>query len=247
MKIYNPEKYITVVQIAKNEIDKIDFALCKQPKQTLRDFYDDQKDKPDIVCNGGFFALSTGETIFNFKDGGKTISNNPQYRWGIGIVNGELKFGCVDNEKFDDFVSAYPPLVEESKAIEITYSKELDYKARRTMLGYNDDTVFIVAVDLPGMKFSEMQKFMLNLGCTFAINLDGGGSTKILNKDGDSITSTLYNRAVDNVVAVYLKKQKTTLYKVQVGAFSKKENAERLKSELKEKGYDAFVVTQIKE
>ena len=246
MKTHYPENYITVIEIPKSEIEKIDFALCKQPRQTLRAFYDDCKTKPDIICNGGFFNMSDGTTVFNFKDGGKTITNNPQYRWGIGIVDGELKFGCVDNEKFDDFVSAYPPLVEEGKAISITYAKELNYKARRTILGYNKDTVFIVAVDLPGMCFSEMQKFMLNLGCTFAINLDGGGSTKVLNKDGDSITSTLYNRAVDNVVAVYLRKQKT-LYKVQVGAFSKKENAERLKTELKEKGYDAFIVTQLKE
>ena len=41
-----------------------------------------------------------------------------------------------------------------------------------------------------------------------------------------------------------VKKQKTntTLYRVQVGAFSKKENAERLLKELKGKGYDAFIV-----
>lgn len=33
------------------------------------------------------------------------------------------------------------------------------------------------------------------------------------------------------------------LYKVQVGAFSSKENAEKLMNELKQKGYDAFCVT----
>ena len=240
MKIFNPEKHITVVQIPKSEIKKIDFALCKQPKQTLKAFYDDQTDKPDIVCNGGFFALSTGETVFNYKDEGKTISNNAQYRWGIGIVNGELKFGCIDYEKFDDFISAYPPLVEEGKAIEITYAKELDYEARRTMLGYNDSDVFIVAIESKGAKYAEMQELMLGLGCLYAINLDGGGSTKILEK-GKGLTSALYNRAVDNVVAVYLKKE-SKLYRVQVGAFSKKENAEKLKAELKAKGYEAIIV-----
>jgi exopolysaccharide biosynthesis protein len=38
----------------------------------------------------------------------------------------------------------------------------------------------------------------------YAINLDGGGSTKIL-KDGKSLTSILYNRSVDNVIAFWLK------------------------------------------
>lgn len=241
MKIYDPEAYITVIEIPKTEIEKIDFALCKQPRQTLKAFYDDCKTKPDIICNGGFFNMSDGITVFNFKDEGKIINNTPQYRWGVGILDGELTFGCIDHSPFTDFVSAYPPLVEDGKAIEITYATELDYKARRTILGYNKDTVFIVAIDLPGMRFAEMQKFMLNLGCTFAINLDGGGSTKVLDKDGKSITSSLYNRAVDNVVAVYLKKEKK-LYRVQVGAFSERENAERLKAELKEKGYEAFIV-----
>ena len=229
MKTYNPESYITVIEISKAEIEKIDFALCKQPRQTLKDFYDDCSTKPDIICNGGFFNMSDGTTVFNFKDENKVISNNPQYKWGIGITSGELVFGCVDNTQFTDFVSAYPPLVEDSKAISITYAKELDYKARRTMLGYNKDTVFIVAVELPGMTFKEMQKLMLELGCTFAINLDGGGSTKILDKDGKSITSTVYNRAVDNVVAVYLKK----IYRVQAGAFMLKSGSEKLLKQIK--------------
>lgn len=240
MKIYNPEKHITVVEIPKTEIDKLDFAVCKQPRQTLKEYYDGCGVKPDIVCNGGFFDMNTGGTIFNFKDDKKTVSENISYRWGMGIVNGEIKFGGLDYENFDEFVSAYPVLVEKGQAVDITFAKEIDYNARRTMLGYNDKNIYIVAVELPGMKFAEMQKFMLELGCLYAINLDGGGSTKIL-KCGASITSSLYNRAVDNVIAVYLKKEKK-LYRVQVGAFSVKDNAEKLKAELKKKGYDAFIV-----
>lgn len=224
MKIYNPESYITVIEIPKTEIEKIDFALCKQPRQTLKAFYDSCKTKPDIICNGGFFNMSDGSTVFNLKDEDKIVSNNQQYRWGIGIVDGELKFGCLDKINFKDFISAYPSLVEAGEAIKITFAKEIDYKARRTILGYNDKNIFIVAVDMPGMTFSEMQKFMIKLGCTFAINLDGGGSTKVLDKDGKSITSSLYNRAVDNVVAVYLKK----IYRVQAGAFLLKSGAEKL-------------------
>ena len=224
MKTYNPEKHITVIEIQKSEIEKVDFALCKQPRQTLKAFYDGCKTKPDIICNGGFFNMSDGSTVFNLKDEDKIVSNNQQYRWGIGIVDGELKFGCLDQINFKDFISAYPSLVEAGEAIKITFAKEIDYKARRTILGYNDKNIFIVAVDMPGMTFSEMQKFMIKLGCTFAINLDGGGSTKILGKDGKSITSTLYNRAVDNVVAVYLKK----IYRVQAGAFLLKSGADKL-------------------
>jgi N-acetylmuramoyl-L-alanine amidase len=37
------------------------------------------------------------------------------------------------------------------------------------------------------------------------------------------------------------KKKITKLYKVQVGAFTDRRNAERLVNELKSKGYDAFI------
>ena len=229
MKIYNPQKNITVVEIPMSEIDKIDFATCKQPRQTLKAFYDGCEIKPDIICNGGFFNMATGESVFNYIDNKKVEHEDAAYRWGVGLINGKLKFGCIDQLNFDDFISAYPSLIELGQPINITWAKELDYKARRTILGYNDNTLFIVAVDSPGMNFKQMQDFMMSLNVTFAINLDGGGSTKILEK-GNSITSTLYNRAVDNVVAVYLKK---TIHRVQAGAFSKWENAEKLMNQIK--------------
>jgi len=38
--------------------------------------------------------------------------------------------------------------------------------------------------------------------------------------------------------------QPKVLYKVQVGAFAKRENAERLVKELKEKGYNPFIIRE---
>lgn len=74
------------------------------------------------------------------------------------------------------------------------------------------------------MDFAQMQDMLIELGVAYAINLDGGGSTKIL-YNGESITSSMYNRAVDNVVAFYLKP--TIIYRVQTGSFSLKANAEK--------------------
>lgn len=91
------------------------------------------------------------------------------------------------------------------------------------------------------MNFSMLQDMLVNLKVQFAINLDGGGSTRVLNK-GQLIVGASYSRPVDNVVAFYLAKKK--IYTVQVGAFSKKENAENLLKELKEKGYNGFITTK---
>lgn len=219
MKVYKHGiyDYITIVELPKKEIKKIDFALCKQPTETLKSFYDRQTEKPDFLMNGGIFHLADGATYYNYRDEGKDISGWHWYTAGMGIVGGELKYGGISTEKWNDFVSAYPPLIEDGKALPITYALDIAGKKRRSIVAYNADTVFLIAVEGAGMTFQAVQEVLLAMNVTHAINLDGGGSTKIL-QDGKSITSTLYNRAVDNVVAVYLKELK----RIQLGAWKNK-------------------------
>lgn len=241
MRIYKHStyNYITIVEIPKKELKRIDMELCAQPKETLKSFYDRQTIKPDILINGGFFNMSDGTTCFNYIDNEDTIASLKYYTLGMGVVDESfLIYGDVAHRTdWRDFISAYPPLIAYGKACEIRYAEELDYKARRSILGYNDDTVFVVAIESPGMRFSDMQHLMLALKCDYAINIDGGGSTKILH-NGKSITSTMYNREVDNVIAFYLKSEekeevvapeiKKTIYRVQAGAYSNKSGAETL-------------------
>lgn len=224
MKVYTHPKYsyVRVAAIPKNEIEKLDFALCKQPTETLGAFYKRQTKKPNILVNGGFFSMSNGVTCFNFKDENVSIMYNDSYQRGMGIVgDNEIGLGNLNDKPWRDFISGYPVLIEQSKKVSITFAKELNYKARRTMIGYNNTTVFIVCVENPGLAYNEMQDLMLNLGCTYAMNLDGGGSTKMLH-DGKSVTTNITNRAVDNVVAVYLKEDaSTTNIDVQYQVYAK--------------------------
>lgn len=232
MKIYNPinYSYITVVEIPKTEISKFDMALCQQPRQTLKAYYDSCAVKPSIVSNGGFFSMTDGSTVFNYTDEGIIISSNSLYKEGFGTVNGQLKYGVIGQEKFEDFVSGYPVLIKAGAAVPITIASEINYKARRTILAYNKENIFIVAIESPGMNFSQMQSFLRTLKVDYAINLDGGGSTKIL-RDGKCITKALANRPVDNIMAIYLKPK--VIYRVQLGAFSKKTNADAFLAKIK--------------
>lgn len=209
--------------------------LCAQPKQTLKAYYNSCATKPAIICNGGFFVLSSGETCFNYADDGTIISYDEIHKEGMGILNNSLTFGSIDNCEFTDFISAYPVLIKNGKKVNITVANEINYKARRTILGYNNKNIYIIAIESPGMNFSLMQEMLYDIGLDYAINLDGGGSTKIL-ENGKSITSILYNRAVDNVIAFYLKPK--TIYRVQCGAFSSKINAERLQKSIQTLGSD---------
>ena len=224
--------YMTVVEIPKDELGKVNMAHCKEPRETLKHFYDRQEIKPDFLINGGFFNMSDGTTCFNFIDEGEGIVTGHWHTKGMGVV-GDAKLIYADmNSRPDwrDFVAAYPPLIENGVAHPVTIASEINYKARRSAIGYNEQNIYLVAVESPGMTFGMLQNALLALGVTYAINLDGGGSTKIL-QNGKSITSTLYNRAVDNVIAVYLKKK--TIYRVQLGAFTKEQYAIALRDEIR--------------
>lgn len=216
MRVYTDRiySYAHIVEINKSEISKIDLAICKQPKETLGNFYSRQTTKPDVLINAGFFAMKTGETIFNVVDEGKAVSNNPSYKWGFGITSDHksLKYGSIadKNNNFIDFVTGYPPLVYNGKSCAPwKFANEINYKALRTMVGYNDTKIFVVNIDKPGLGFTAMANLMIRIGCKYAINLDGGGSSRCLVK-GKVINKPTENRAVDSVLAFYLAKTTNT-------------------------------------
>lgn len=230
MRTYNHNKYsyVTIAEVPFAEILKLDFALCNQPTETLDSFYKRQAVKPDVLTNGGFFSMADGTTAFTYKDEGKMISQQG-YPIGIGITSDNRPvYGDVNNLNVRDFISAYPMLVINGVArTSFDIANEIDYKARRTCIGYNAETLYLVTVDSPGMAFGALASLMKEIGCTYAANLDGGGSTRML-VDGKAKTATqVYNRPVDNVVAVYLKPTTPKVfYRVQTGAFLVKANAD---------------------
>ena len=77
MKVYTDKiySYAHIVEINKSEIGKIDLAICKQPRETLGNFYKRQTVKPNVLINAGFFSMKNGETIFNVVDEGKEVSD----------------------------------------------------------------------------------------------------------------------------------------------------------------------------
>lgn len=226
---YSKYPEIAVYKIRKTEIDKIDFDLCQQPAETLEHYYERQSIKPDLLVNGGFFALSTGETTFTYIDDGEEVSINKDYLEGFGIKDNTIEFGTYANN-YSDFISAYPIFMKAGNAVSSSVGSEINYNARRTILGYDEFFIYVIIIESPGYAFSRIKGMLNELRIPNAINLDGGGSTRLL-LNGKRETAMSYSRPVDNVVAIYLKKEKI-IYRVQTGAFSKKDNAERYKAEI---------------
>ena len=206
MELYEPTGYVHIAKISKNEIDKINIEIGKQPRETLKSFYDRQTKKPDLVTNLGLFGMnSQGLPCFSL------VSNHKEYAYdglrteGFGITdNNELMYGEHKERDWKDFCSSYPMLIKNGNKTAITYATELSYKTRRTCVGYNKDNIYIICVDFPGMTFNELQDLGMSLGLQFMLNVDGGGSSRMIYK-GETVTNSLENRAVDNFLVVYLK------------------------------------------
>lgn len=225
---------ITIVKVPKIEIEKIDFISCNEPKETLEHFYNRQTIKPDVLINGGFFALNNGTPVFDFTDDGQVKSSHDDYSYGIGITsNGDLLFG-KDTGIWKDFLTAYPPLLINGNYQTFNIGSEIAYKARRSIIGYNADYIFFIAIDTPGATFKEAAEIAKKVGCLYAINLDGGGSTRLL-YNGAGYAKAAVSRQVDNVIALYTKKTKI-IYRVQIGAFSNELNAKKLCDKIKNLG-----------
>ena len=238
--------YVHFADAPLENIDKLDFALCNQPTERPDKYRKRQTVQPDIISNGGFYGLANGVTVFNFVDEEVTASFNKSYQWGIGIQNEkDVKYGSLTSRKWRDFIGGYPILLDNCRKCSYDYAKELNYNARRTAVGYNDTSVILLVVDMPGVTFPVLQDLMLSAGCKYAINMDGGGST-YMECNGERVTSETYIRPVDNVFCIYLKKPKPEpkkcFYRVQVGAFLISKNAANLLNELKNKGFEgAFI------
>lgn len=262
MKLLKSNDYIYIAQIAQSEIEKIDFHLCAGAgtggRQTLEKFYAQNQEKPQLVINGGFFNMANGESVFVYKSKGKVIMDygNAGYYNGIGTVDGKLTYGYYLEKPFYDFATAYPPLIIDKKPAASSYlgfnDGSVNTKTRRTAIGYNDEYVYVVCVHNPGMRLKELQNLFVELGCDYAVNLDGGGSSRMLYEGQAYCTATTGNRAVDNVIAFYLKEDKkeevitpsvsTPLYRVQVGAYSSKTNANKMLAQVKAAGYQGAYV-----
>lgn len=207
------DKYVSALFIPHNSIKELGFAQCKQPKQTVMSWYDDQKTPPDIVINGGLFNMKNGRNILSFVDEGKE-QNYQNGFYGLGITSNDLTklvFGQDNTNTWKDFMSAYPVLVNDGKIPDkYANANEINGKFARQAIGVTVNyDVIIITADKPvasgaGVTFEQMSKYFVDLGARYAIGLDGGGSVYRL-EYGNCTNNATETRPVDNVFYVKLK------------------------------------------
>ena len=127
------------------------------------------------IINGGFYDMETFEAMNTLIVDGKVINFLPGK---IGVsMKGNKVVPSYDNQvNFPDHVSGYPTLVANGVA-QTNFPKDLLHATQHTVLGFTDDAIIIAIFRTP-ISLTEIPDIMIALGCTYALNLDGGLSTQ---------------------------------------------------------------------
>ena len=202
------DDYCTNVIVTTDEIK--DIRILYDKKMKMSQWY--SKYKPDILINAALFNMSDGSPIEYFISDNKTYHTSDWCKDGFGIKkDGTIKFGTVDNT-YKDFMVGFPVLIKDNKInINFDIGVSLSGKQPRSLLSYNEKTkeIILTTVDgrrnnKPGKTIQETANYINQFGVTHSINMDGGGSTRML-IDGQTVNSPPEDRAVSSVIAIWLK------------------------------------------
>lgn len=124
--------------------------------------------------------------------------------FGFGIdQNGGWNFAAPWDLKWKDYLTGYPALIENAKARPDKVDSYVQYCSnKRSVIGTAGDRLYLITAN--SMTISQLRTALLNFGIYHAINLDGGGSSRLM-VNGKAINSPTDNRCCPNAIAVWLK------------------------------------------
>ena len=180
-----------LLKFALKDLKKVDFVNKPMTAKTLYDTY-----KPSAFINACLYDMTTSTNITKVEDendsDGYLFSDE-----GIGIfVDNYICWTDYETARKDtqikDFIAGSPTLVYSGR-VNIDWgnkvSTAIQGKAYRSAIGFNQSTLFMYVSDNK-ITLDELAKYMLNVGCDYAINLDGGGSCHL--QEG----STVYKNSI---------------------------------------------------
>ena len=203
------------LKIKLNEIDRIQL-VGGTVRRTAAQVFKMLPEKPDYLINAGMYDMRSGLTVCdtivdgvllnggNYTDKGFAWDDNnlePEdtaaakvrgYRYFLGgspslLWNGRLN---IDGKGFDKY------FLNSAKSVRIG-------------MGITDKEL-VVCFPAAAKTLGTFAGMMAAAGCKYAINLDGGGSTRVMQNVGgklQQLSSNRENRANSTWLAIYLKKR----------------------------------------
>lgn len=185
------------------------------------------------AINGSFFDADNGGSVTYFEKNNSVISKTrtSELKWGKpdslinGVIickkNNKLKIQSAKTDQFyekskkEAFAIVSGPLLLSNSILQKLPNMKFVHKRHpRTCLCKTKDKILFITIDgrsekADGMSLIETQKYLKDMGCVDAINLDGGGSTAMWTKNNgieNKPSDENGERVVSNAILILKKK-----------------------------------------
>lgn len=161
-----------------------------------------ERAKCDIIFNGGIYTFADRSIDSPFKLDGQLYGKYNTYGFAIDNANKNIYFAHSYTDTCSEFIGEYGVLINKNMVVDTI---GLGDKRERTAIGITPNNELVIACLTGSDKCSTKATAQLlkDKGCSFAINLDGGGSTQYILEDG---TKYLSGRNVVWYVGIWLEK-----------------------------------------
>lgn len=201
--LFHSPQRITIFRLDKEELDKYHIELAYHASKLQKTSEFALSHKALVAINGSFFDMKDGGSVTYMEEGDAVISyTRPDtLKWAVpdSLANGaivltkenklQISRACTDqyfegSEKEKFVLVSGPLLIHRSLAQKLPDMGFSHKRHPRSCLGITEESLIFITVDgradqAAGMNLYELQSYLLDLGCTEAINLDGGGSTTL--------------------------------------------------------------------
>lgn len=172
-----------------------------QPRMTLKNWYNKQTDKPDILFNASLYT-STNKPCGTIWNDGVMVSDQGN-GFGFGTIDKKtVEFGSPYNKKWYDYLTGYYGLVQNGKSIDPPWTDTYVFNKALTRIAFGqmkDGTLAIFCEDNKTIKTFSADA--VRQGFQQLCNLDGGGSRALLWMGKWIYTSS---RTPYNAIAIWL-------------------------------------------
>ena len=191
-------KSLTLIPILYEQIERID--IVQLGSLTMNQWCSKQKNKPKYMLNASLWD-NKGPIGTIWLDG--KLARNEGTGYGFGTFSGGFAFGDPWNTKWDNYITGYPALIQNGRKTTVSVDSYVQNSVnRRSAICCKDNTLYMVTGT--GLTLNQFRDQLAAYGMYEAINLDGGGSSRLL-VDGAAINSPTDDRRCKLAIAVWVK------------------------------------------
>ena len=160
----------------------------------------------DIVINCTLYNPTKWVPVCDVKCDGKVLSDDQYGYWGFGWNKNDNTMVMTNNiNTYENYITSVA-LIKDGKDTIITANADVRRAAGRTAIGFRADgqmVIWCTKEGAPNMTLETLRSKLYELGCEYALALDGGGSSQLSQEGENYIYSS---RKVQNYLCIWVEK-----------------------------------------